>query len=290
MCTYSPAQYAIVVPECLINMSDINTTACKELRNISDQDCARTTCIALFINDLFGSYPPQPNLTYYPIAVASEDLTLFFVTLLGNVDGPVYMMQMIAQFVTNNLPVSEDPIVPVPRPFNESLTFLPTDLGSLSFQTIAREFARQQAIMFLNYFMNYYSTLVPDALQPDVLAALFNLNYTPLRCPDANLAAIAWVTVDNAVNPGDAVYTANYMLAFNTTISLLDPENWPSTCTDYFGWTIFCAQFPDYYSFESLRNFSIVPSPYADLTTLLTVFNNEYTNCDVPRGCLGVAV
>jgi hypothetical protein len=50
--------------------------------------------------------------------------------------------------------------------------------------------------------------------------------------------------------------------------------------------TLFCDQFPDHYSYASLRDFTLRPSPYNDYWTLMRIFNLEYVD-GAARGCIG---
>lgn len=87
-----------------------------------------------------------------------------------------------------------------------------------------------------------------------------------------------------------ALHGAGYLVGINISAPLAEPGNWPAAClywTD--DWTVFCDQFPLYYTYASVTNFSVTPSPWADLRTLVRLFNEEYSECGVPVGCMGVA-
>ncbi len=286
LCTWTAADFGVVDPACLINYTDINMTACEEIRNSSNFNCDRTRCFALIAqllpnNESFftvgGNYVDEPTL-------------YGFVTLIGSNDGPVYIMQMVSQFVTDNIPNATHPVVPEPQPYEETVNFTQADWNVNSMQIPSREFAREVLAALMNYYaLLNESAMTPPAFGSDVFDTFNTLAYTPLRCQDAELVAIPWVVANN-VSVGMALAAYSFLTGLNVTASDFDGATWSSTSCDYWtsSWTIFCAQFPDYYTYESLRNFSIVPSPWADMTTLARVWNEEYRNCGEPVGCMGV--
>jgi hypothetical protein len=77
------------------------------------------------------------------------------------------------------------------------------------------------------------------------------------------------------------------MLGADLTQPDFQPENWLAACPGLTNLTLFCDQFPDYYSLESLYDFTITPSPYEDLKELARIFVEEYPECGDPVGCIG---
>ncbi len=289
MCTYTAADFGTVDPLCLVNYSLINVTECQEIRNATDQDCARTKCYPLVANFL----PAGETFTTVGVNYPYEPENYSFVTLVGSDDGPVYLMEMTAQFLTDNIPDSTSPIVPPPQPMDTlaSFSFTQADFGVISFQIPSREFAREMltATWTVNGLSNL-TALAPFELADPVLETFTTLVYTPLRCRDPELLAIPWVQ-DATIKVYDAFYGAIWVFGLNVTAPQADPENWggvDGACIYWTAWPAFCSQFPDYYTYESLRDFTILPSPWRDLTTFLRVWNEEYRNCGEPVGCMGV--
>lgn len=85
------------------------------------------------------------------------------------------------------------------------------------------------------------------------------------------------------------------LIAFLMSGDAGDPSNFNHICTTvcptpYFpepSYTWLCGLVGTYYDYETLRNYTLVPSLFDDLNTMYTLSNLEYENCGVPRGCLG---
>ncbi len=269
---------------CLTDFNDINVTACQEIRNATDMECARTTCYPLVTSPIPGGGLDIPIGFFYDL----EPENYSFIDLIAN--GSTNIMEMVTQYANDNVASSFNPVLPLPRPL-EGPTFelTPANLSD-NMQNTAREFGREMLVAELNVdAVRNLTALTPPAYGGDVFNTWELLVYTPLRCRDPELLNIAWAQAAT-VTAEEAFYGAAWMFGLNVTSPQCDPENWLGDlgCLYWTAWPDFCDQFPDYYSFASLRDFSIVPSPWADLVTFLRVWNEEYRNCGEPVGCMGV--
>jgi hypothetical protein len=247
--------------------------------------CQITYCYAIPLYN--STVLAAPTLVLNNIAIANPAGKISYVTLTGNCSGPVYVTHQVSQFMQNNLPDSTNPIEPDPRPVPSIVHYYPADYGSISYQNPARELVRQGYVAFLNIESAGDGNFAPSDIQPYVYGNFTRLKFTPSRCPDAELAAIPYTWTTAITVSGMLTATATFA-GLNVTDSQCDPGNWLSTCNTLLGGNQLCSFFPSYYSYASLRNFSILPSMWRDLITFSTTYAKEYDKCGVPRGCMGV--
>jgi hypothetical protein len=271
--------------------TNFNTTLCESIRD-SDSDgvCIRSGCAGLIAVDGFlyiGEYDGDEE-NYASIVLYSD---------YDEIDGGISRIsELIQKFMLDNAPLSIDPVTPAPRPYNNTgeLMLRSYDyINNVSFAVAAGELARQLLATIFNVGMTVGPTSVDFQPSDDaVLAAAIAGNYTnlvmtPARCPDADFAAITWLAGNDINWASFYTQVARWIAGVKTSSAQADPENWPDWCPYWFG-EEYCTLFPDPYSYESLRNFSITPSPYRDFTTIATTFNKEFRDPAAPRGCFGV--
>lgn len=285
LCSITATDLTVVNPACQGGCNTVNQTVCQHIRNSTDVTCQITYCYAI---PLFNGSALTPTLVIVgDIAFSVAAGTMAYVTLTGNCSGPVYATHQVAQFMQNNLPDSTNPIEPDPRPVPSIVHYYPADYGAISYQNPARELARQGYVAFLNYNAAGNTIYDPPDIQPYVFGNFSKLVFTPSRCPDAELGAIPY-TWTTPITVEMMVRAAATFAGLNVTNSQCDPANWLSTCNTLLGGNQLCSFFPSYYSYASLRDFTILPSMWRDLITFSSTYAKEYDKCGVPRGCMGV--
>jgi hypothetical protein len=217
------------------------------------------------------------------------------VTLLTNDSfpdgGPVHLIQLMQQFLADNN-ISNV----TARPMNATQVWTQDNYGVDSFETSGTQFARW--VLQALYSRQVMLTLSRNstARYPDTLAHIVEVYnmfvYSPsFLCEDEGLLAIPWVR-DFDVLLTDAIMAANAMLGADLTQPEFQPENWLVACPSVTGLPIFCDQFAGgddaYYAMASLYNFSMTPSPYTDLETLMRVYIESISGCTGETFCLGV--
>jgi len=197
----------------------------------------------------------------------------------------VSKLDMLSKFVINNTADSLSPIVPDPRP-PPPFNFTFSDYASTPFTVASREYGRQWIIAAWNREMaSFYGNFT--LLNPYFTSAT-GMKYVPSRCQD--IANITWLSNNNITFGAVYSFARDYFFAINTTGPWVVPANFHTLCVANNPVTAakgLCWLWPSYYSYDSLTNFSAVPSPYLDITRLMTVFNNEFVDCGTPVGCLG---
>ncbi len=204
--------------------------------------------------------------------------------------GPVHLLDLVVKFMLDNIPDSIDPIEPPPEPFDFGVTLLNLDATNYNndYQISSRELARQMSAFEKGLFMSLRFTNNSTDLRTAVSNSRLTIvaNTRTSRCNNIELAAIEWLTTNVTFSQLSNLLT--YLPTLNVSNSQCDPANWPAECLYWTsGDTHYCSQFGTYYTFTSLRNFTELPSPWRDLTTIATALNNEYALCGAPAGCFG---
>lgn len=281
LCTYPAARFETLNTTCF--PTAFNDTAtydyCRARRNASDVACVIAACT---------SYVAQ----VYPLSTTNSTpyrslLVLDYRLDLFNPDvwdlGPVRIAQVLQQFVLDNRPDAIVPdIVPAPRPLGANGLFSVADVGLVSFRRDGRELARQFMVFYWNYLANQRREL--STTNHDLVVR--NSVVTATRCPFANVASIPWLQSNN-VTVRELFAIGFYMMSMPNYVPFTE-EEWTSFCSPRMS-AFYCALFPSYYTIESVTNFTVVPSPYRDLTSVFTAYNEEYVNCGPARGCFGYA-
>jgi hypothetical protein len=291
LCTYTAEAFEVIDEDCYTEPAEINYTLCEYMRD-EDGACVRAHCTFLLSS---GSGIPEfyINGDYW-----EEDRFSSVAVQNSNGDaGPVHLITMLQKFVTDNLPDATNPLDPPPEPINvetNELILTPTEYASESFQLPSREFARQMVALTWNKGSlhgteAHYFSPSDSTLDSKIYFAYVNLVMTPARCPNEEFASIGWLANNNISWFSFAQQVVRWTSGLNISNEQVEPENWPDECLywvdpDPIGW---CDLFPSYYSYESLRDLSILPNPWLDMTVIITAFNEEFEDCGVPKGCFG---
>jgi hypothetical protein len=283
LCTYPPEDFVALNATCFPALFNATATFdyCRARRNTTDSGCVIAACTALLA--LASAPPAVPSRTFYLFNGLVE------VSSTGLYDnGTVRIAHVIQQIMVDNYPDAVAPLLmPAPRPLlPEKVRFGSPDVGNKDMRVLAREFIRQYFAFSFNYRAQTKNDFAPPALQPAIANASAHSVWTPSRCPDASIRAIPWLYYDN-VTVVRMHNIALIMLIYNASNPAYAPAGWVATCRALTAVPVFCNSFPNYYSFASLTNYSVLPSPYRDITTMLTAYNEEYAGCAVSRGCLG---
>lgn len=283
MCTFPVERFeAVLNASCLPPaLNDSATyTYCVNRRATNDSSCVIAACTVYIA--YAGSLGRSFDLAY----TSSDKLRL--VNTNASDLGSVRVAHMLRQLMIDNRPDSDGGPPPQPLDYVGGLTFYTTDVGVLSFQVSSRTLARELAAFKWNYASLVSSTLNPAPNAVVNLTVVSATWITPTRCPSADVAAIPWLRTSATAINVPALYTlARGLITLNLTST---EAEWPIACLDVAVLPAFCQAFEThYYSFESLTNYSIVPSPYRDVLALMKAFNEEYVDCGVPRGCFGTS-
>lgn len=282
--TFDADSYATVNAACLPTNATVDVAYCQTIRNATDLACIRAACTAYVSNEITDNVY-FAGLTFYYTAPIDVGRWTTGALLNPTPDdlGPVPLVYLIQKFMADNPVTVPQPLVAAD---NASVLFLtPAEYASGSFAVSSGDLGRQVLLAAQNELMNRKLC----ANETDVIFTLNRLvvtSRTP-RCNDSALAAIPWM--DETTRFFDIYANLVWISGLNTSAPQADPANWPAECLYWTSYPTFCDLFPDYYSFESLRNYSIVPSPWRDYTTVLAAFNREYLNGAPPIGCFGLA-
>lgn len=299
-CSYAAATFATVDDACFPDPLDPLPLVCSiEGRRAPgvDPGCVLGACTAAIAT-------PAPDTFLVGIGV-NDTGAWSYLALVNDLvpldGGSVRRISLLQKLIADNVPASLDPVTPAPRPFlfEDGVRALRSSAyANTSFAVDAGEYARQLGVALWNFGLSRTEVEWPagapgsfpafvTALPPvPLLTYYYALVFTPSACPDPALWSIAWLA-NNTVPLLDAVVLFNTMSGVNTSGPNTEPANWPAYCAAWVDYAPFCDLFPAYYAFESLRNLSVLPNPWRDLTAMMTSFNAEYADCGAPRGCLG---
>jgi len=282
-CSFPPAEFATLAPDCGPDPpSAINETYCAMSRQQSDFACVRAACAQLIYFNSSGDTLLRIGFvdpTYIYIDITNEAVP-------GD-GGPIRMENLMKKYMADNADGA-------PGPFDETVTYnVASYEAETTFANAAGELGRQYAAWSVGYVMSWREDMATPAewalLAYDLFAYYKFVVMTPQYCDDEALQEITWLA-DTNTSAFEVVYVANAMLSVNQSDTDTEPDTWvDSGCMTRIAVGWFCALFPDYYAAESIRNVSLIPSPWADLTTAMTALNNEYLNCGTPVGCTGLA-
>ncbi len=287
---YPPDFYLTVNTSCYLNSTyNVNATYCQTMRNVTDKECFMAACFVRVNN--VNPTPGRITTLFYEYPRTSA--IVFSGTNETDDSGPVHTLDVFSKFMTDNIPDSIDPIEPPPEPFNFGVTELflnATNYGD-DYQVSSRELARQTSALIVgaqlsSFYINNSTDLGQELSES---SSTIVANARTLRCDNAPLAAIEWLNTN--VTLVELLNLVGLMSALNVSNSQCDPSNWPTECLFLTGNTHYCSQFGasgTYYTFTSLRNFTELPSPWRDMTTIATALNNEYALCGEPAGCFGM--
>ncbi len=285
-CTYPPDFYLTVNTSCY-PISTYNETYCDGMRNVADKACFMAACFAV---RGFG-VPLGDNIYPWTYEAGRSSMIVLSGSNTSYDSGPIHLLDQFMKLVADNVPDSIDPLEPAPEPYAFGVPQLIFTVANYSdnYQVSSRELLRQQLTLLQGTRMSLAFNASVDVIasQTTIVA-----NARTSRCANPDLAAIEWLTT--SVTLGQLVEILRFMPALNVSNSQCDPANWPAECLYWTsGDTHYCSQFGAsgaYYTFTSLRNFTELPSPWRDLTTIATALNNEYALCGEPAGCFGMIV
>ncbi len=290
ICTFPVEAFETLVDDCIpATVDDVNTTYCEGIANATDFSCVVSACTV-------GLLPSDDSVATFRIGFEYEnDPGRYSYVKLVNNDtevfdgGDVKVVHLLHKYIADNAPTCTNPVDPAPQTENQSngsRAFTVEDYeADTSFGTLSVEFGRQMAVLAFNREYNF--AYLTGAAYYDTEETLV-VTSRAARCDNPALAAIPWM--NETTDMRSLRDTAIWMLGLNVTADQTLEENWPDECMYWTEYTPFCEQFTTgYYSIESLRDPDLLPSPIADLVTVITAYNNEYTDCGVPRGCFGVA-
>lgn len=285
MCTYAASRFETLNATCFpAGFNETTTLAyCRARRNVSDVPCVIAACTA-YVTDEVEQTVGDAN----PLRAMSFLRYRFELYNTNRSDiGTVRVAHVVQQFMIENRPEAITPLIlPPPQPLETaSANFSVAQVGVANFRIASRELARQYVAFYWNFMGNTRSELASSVnLSPVARHSVV----TPARCPYPAVADLPWLQGNHVT------VSALYNLAFQMII--LNPsatndttaEGWPAYCAVRMASApSFCNAFPSYYAYESLRNYTMVPSPYRDLTSVLTAYNEEYADCGPARGCFG---
>lgn len=282
LCTYPAARFETLNATCF--PTAFNDTAtfnyCRARRNATDVSCVIAACTTYMAQ----VYPRSTtNATYIrSMMVTRSRLELYTIGDVWDL-GPVRIAQALRQFVIDNRPDALTPrILPIPRSMSTTNGAYPVDqTGLISFRSPAREFARQ----FMVFYWNYLSNQRPEMTPTNRDALVLNTVVTPSRCPNAGVASIPWLQGNNVTVR--QLYSASSHLLVQSA-AFFTSANWLASCSNAVAdFPQFCALFSSYYSIDSLNDATTKPSPFVDLTNVLTAYNDEFADCGPARGCFG---
>jgi hypothetical protein len=275
--------------DCVTAYADTNWSACESWKSegMSFQ-CLYSSCYP-------GNFAQAGDDILAWVGFPHDPTNYSLLTLKSLYAGPVSIMSLVARLVTDNEADTTFPsylgITPRPRYLNQTYTFDDTAyLNGTSFRTGARELARQQITAQINAWELDFGWGFLNIDNEELMGETYEaLVYTPLRCSTLPLNTIPWLS-GNDISVSLTVWGLGYLVGLDMSTSIADPENWAATCAAFIGTSLpeFCAQFPGYYSYESLRDWSLSPSPWVHATYLFQALNEEYRAGSTPVGCLGV--
>ena len=286
MCTATADDLADLDLNCVGDYLSTNWTACEDWHGDGlTWQCAYSSCFPGTVGQVDSALALWVGRRDFYRANYS------FITLTTPYDGTSIML-LAARFVSDNAATTTFPsclgITPRPRYLNQRDTFdEEAYLNGTNFQTTGRELVRQQATALLNANSMDYGFM--DLGNSAMITTIFeSLVYTPLRCSTLPLASIPWLA-NNTISVSRFVYSISYFVGLDMSTSIAEPDTWAAVCADTIGVNLpeFCDQFPSYYAYESLRDFSLVPSPWVDVTYMLRAYNEEFRACGEPVGCIG---
>ncbi len=287
LCTFPPDVYLTANTSCYpTSAATMNQTYCQSMRNITDKDCFFAACFSSSVGTSRGSR------TFTMSLIVDRISHIYFVgSDITQDSGPVHVLDLIRQFMADNVPDSTDPVVPAPEPFNfpgNQIIFNAANYGT-DFQVASREFARQAGASVTSRLFNIAFCDSNTSFRDVVIATMSSIvpNARTVRCANPELAAIEWLTPE--ITFYRLITIIAQLAGVNVTNSQCDPENWPAEClTRTANDAYYCDLFGSYYTFESLRDVTILPNPWRDLNTIATAINNEYVQCSAPVGCFGL--
>lgn len=275
LCSYSADRFEVLNASCLPTSTyNEAITYCRTRRNVTDVSCIIAACGSLMTTTMAtGRYIHVVEPRTYIINPNLTDVT------------PVRIVHALRQFIIENRPDLDGG--PLPRPIDDPLPryYNTTEVGVNSFQVSARNFAREGAAFIHNFWYGILSSMMPLDNYTFIRNAyeLYSV-FTPSRCPDPEVANIAWLQ-GNDINLRALQRIGVKMMV----LEVVGISEWPMVCnfllsTD----TYFCAAFESgYYAYESLTNYSMLPSPFRDITAMYRANNNEWPDCGAPVGCFG---
>jgi len=254
---------------------------CVERRNwTTNQSCFRESCAASNQNtpgiNNFGfgfDYPDEPGYYFYILVTANSGLDPPDPTLYP------FLVEMLRQ----NNGTSIDPLVPPAQPLTVTHLWTPANIGD-NLTLSSKRFGQTVFVAGWNWRWSS-GPATPDDIEAEVDYALENAVYVPSRCPDTRLADIPWL-LGNDIQFNDMMTMVQWMIGVNW--SAVNTSNWIAECVYWLGEFEYCALFPSYYSFASLTDYDVTPSPWYDLYVMAEVTNAEFLDCGPPVGCLGM--
>lgn len=280
LCTFPAARFETTNASCYpeVYNDPVNLTYCINRRLTNASDCIIAMCTQYL--SIITSQGRTLDLTFS----TSDKLRL--VNANTSDLGSVRLVDVLQQFMIQNRPTTDGSSPPQPLDYVGPRTYYTTDVDVLNFTVSARSFARELFAFKWNYNSLTTGTLNPVGGPGADFSAFITSVVTPSTCPVAEVAAIPWIQ-GNTFSVVSLSNMARGLVALNMTYTKAE---WDIACLDVTFSGPFCKAFQGYYSFESLTNYSIVPSPFRDVTAILKAFNEEYTDCGQPRGCFASRV
>lgn len=284
LCTYNATQFHTLNTTCFpVSYNDTATyNYCRARRSSTDVPCVIAACTAYVA--FRNRRTATDTVPYRTFLVLRARFELYndneFDTTANRI------AQVVSKFMIDNQPSSYSPITPAPRSLGTAtpLYSVATYAAGTSMQTTPREFARQ----FIAFYWNYIGNTRPE-LAPTSREAIARYSVvTPTRCPSAEVTALPWLQGNN-VTVSALFNLAFQLMIFNSPTATVTNATWPAYCNLRIASTpSFCAAFASgYYGNNSMFDFDMLPSPYRDVNSVITAYNEEYPNCGAARGCFG---
>lgn len=282
---------------------DINFGYCATARlQVTDGACVRAAC----------SYILATAWGEGEIYAVGGDMYMtpwYYVELIGHPVDPLGSVQhahLMQRFVAANLhappgPLNagEDPYVLTVDDYNNGVPFevpagaLASHLAAAAWNVAFRHTVYFEGERLLDIDVDHrYRAAMYEMADAAIVA-------TPLGCWASNpaFASIAWLGHYN-VTWSDLVYQeytmkprkgfVAFVMGLDEYLLTESPEEFLYTCTFMMDNPVICDLFGSYYSWESLTNLSVTPSPYVDAMVIAEAMNAEYEDCGPPKGCFGV--